>query len=89
MLRAPPTKEPTDMAETREELREMLKGLEADMPWLMKAYPDPEDFVEVFADQADLITDTLVDTDNNAWVLAEINLILGKSGHVDGRSVSS
>jgi len=71
------------MAGTREELQEMLTGLEADMPWLQKAYPDPGDFIDAFAGQADLITDSVVCAEDDAWVSAEINRILIKFGHVD------
>jgi len=54
------------MAETREELKEMLTGLEADMPWLMRAYPDRGDFIHAFTDQAGLITEAVVDAENDA-----------------------
>ncbi|MBB6249056.1 hypothetical protein [Rhodanobacter sp. A1T4] len=71
------------MAATHEELQKLLTGLEADVPWLMKAYPDPCDFVDAFADQADLITDNLVGAEENVWVLTEISRILTKFGYVD------
>jgi len=62
----PAHEEPNDMAETREELKEMLTGLEADMPWLMRAYPDRGDFIHAFTDQAGLITEAVVDAENDA-----------------------
>jgi hypothetical protein len=49
----------------------------------MKAYPDPCDFVDTFADQADLITDNLVGAEDNAWVSTEISRVLTKFGYVD------
>jgi len=83
MLRAPPTREPNVMAETRKELKEMLPGLEADMPWLQKAYPDQSDFIHAFVDQADLIIETVANAKDDAWVSAQINRILIKFGHVN------
>jgi hypothetical protein len=70
------------MAETHEKLEEMLDGLEADMPWMMKAYPDPGDFIDAFAGQAELITDNAGPQDD-AWVSREISRILTKFGYVD------
>lgn len=66
------------MAATHEKLRKLLTGLEADTPWLQKAYPDRSDFVHAFAEQAGLIAD-IVDAENDAWVSAEINRILGRA----------
>jgi hypothetical protein len=71
-----------DMAATREELQTLLSGLEADMPWLMKAYPHRGDFIDAFAGQADLITDTASATDDE-WVAREISRILTELGYVD------
>ena len=71
------------MAETREELKEMLTGLEADMPWLMRAYPDRGDFIHAFTDQAGLITEAVVDAENDAWVSVEINRILTEFGQAN------
>lgn len=87
MLRAPPTQEPIHMADTREELQELLTGLEADMPWLQKAYPDPINFIDAFAGQAGIITHNVVKAQDDAWVLSEINKILIKFGYANDLAV--
>ena len=53
------------------------------MPWLQRAYPDPSDFIDAFAGQADLITDYIIDAQDGAWVSSEIKRILITFGYAN------
>lgn len=66
------------MAMTRDELQGRLDRLAADMPGLVKEYPDPGDFNSAFAGRADDITDEAGAADHE-WVNAEIDKLL--QGH--------
>ena len=70
------------MDASRDELQELLAGLEADMPWMVKAYPDRAEFREAFAGQVELITKNASATDDQ-WASEEINRIRIKFGFVD------
>ncbi len=67
------------MAVSRQEMQRRLTQLEADMPGLMAAYPDPDDLMCEFAARAYSIIDaTRVSED--AWAFSSIGRILQKFG---------
>lgn len=67
------------MAVTREELGKLLADLDAAMPALMHAYPDPADFNPAFTALADAITDGASNEDDD-WAFEEIDGILERHG---------
>jgi hypothetical protein len=65
------------MAVSRQEMQRRLTKLEADVPNLMAAYPDPDDFMCEFAARAYSIIDATRVTED-AWAFNEIGRILQK-----------
>jgi hypothetical protein len=63
------------MFATREELQRRLTQLEGAMPWWKSACPDPGDFIQLFARNADPIMDA-AGPFNYDWVSSQIDLIL-------------
>jgi hypothetical protein len=70
------------MFATREELQRRLTKLEANMPWLVKEYPDRAHLAPGFSSYADEITGEASPEDVE-WASSELNRILIKFGFVD------
>lgn len=67
------------MAVTRDELSRRLKKLEADMPKLVAAHPDPGQFSAAFKARADAITGD-AGTDHDVWAFEQLDRILEQHG---------
>lgn len=67
------------MAFTREQLAERLRALDAALPRLCAEYPDPDEFWNAFASEADFATECAGEEDYD-WVNAQVDALLRKHG---------
>jgi hypothetical protein len=67
------------MAATREELQHRLDKLEANLPFLSKEHPDPNDLAQELAGYTHEITDA-ADAEDRQWVILEIDRVINNFG---------